>query len=122
MAGRVLQLLGTHEPAARHVALLTDELEVAGWHVEVAGPRGTMAVHGHLDHIVDIATAGERLAHRHLRTLTGAVDLVHAHGHERGEDRDRRRLAPAGRGHVVRRRAHRPHAPRPAASRDISRR
>src|SRR5258706_4004994 len=82
MAGRVLQLLGTHDAAARHVALLTDELEVAGWHVEVAGPRGTMAVHGHLDHIVDVATAGERLAHRHLRTLTGAVDLVHAHGRD----------------------------------------
>ncbi|MEP6661660.1 MAG: glycosyltransferase family 4 protein [Acidimicrobiales bacterium] len=82
MAGRVLQLLGTHDAAARHVALLTDELEVAGWHVEVAGPRGAMAVHGHLDHIVDIATAGERLAHRHLRTLTGAVDLVHAHGRD----------------------------------------
>ena len=77
-----MQLLGTHDAAARHVALLTDELEVAGWHVEVAGPRGAMAVHGHLDHIVDVATAGERLAYRHLRTLTSGVDLVHAHGRD----------------------------------------
>jgi len=83
MAGRVLQLLGPRPPGApRHVGFLTDELEIVGWHVEVAGPRGVMREEGHLDHVVDLTTAGVRSARRHLRMLAGRVDIVHAHGRD----------------------------------------
>ena len=86
MGGRTLQLLGLQPmAAARHVAFLTDELEIVGWHVETAGPRGVFDGGSHLDHIVDPATAGARLAHRHLRLLADAVDLVHAHGRAASE-------------------------------------